>query len=203
MNEDWSEVESGFDLSIWSYGPWIGARNNGNTVWVSMGTNVDFGLLAWRHTCLSIDFDSGHSILYEDGKLQFEDTFDEYLEFKDKMTFSPKIISIGCLYGDSQYWNNRAQIITDFQMFGRVLTNKEMEEWTNCGRRFPGDIVNWDLEDWFFNKTESSNVSEVVNLEFEKDICEMSGESNHLFPWKTSIQKALNLCEKVSGQLFM
>ena len=201
MKEDWSEVESGFDLSIWSYGPWIGARNNGSTVWVSMGTNTDFGLLAWRHTCLTINFDDGHSILYENGKLQFEDTFDEYIQFKDKMPFMPKIISIGCQYG--QYRNARAQIVTDFQMFGRVLSNLEMEDWTNCAKRIPGDIVNWEIEDWFFNKTESENVSEIEELEFEKDICDMTGKSNHIFPLKTSIQKAFKLCEKVSGQLYM
>ena len=86
VKEDWSEVESGFDLSIWSYGPWIGARNNASTVWVSMGTNLDFGLLAWRHSCLTINFDDGHSILYENGKLQFEDTFDEYIQFKETST---------------------------------------------------------------------------------------------------------------------
>ena len=119
------------------------------------------------------------------------------------MPFMPKTISIGCHYGDQQYRNARAQIVTDFQMFGRVLSNQEMKDWTNCGKRIPGDIVNWELEDWFFNKTETENVSEIEELEFEKDICDVTGKSNHIFPLKTSIQKALKLCEKVSGQLYM
>ena len=203
MLPDWSEVETGFDLSIWSYGPWVGVRNNGSTVWVSMGTNVDFGVLAWRHTFFTINWDTGHSTLYEEGKLQFENTFTEYLEFKDKMTFSPKIISIGCLYGDHIYRNNRAQIVTDFQLFGRILSNSEMEEWTSCRNGMPGDIVNWKTENWVFNKSETVNVSETEELDFEKDICDRSGKSNHIFPIKTSVQKAFNLCEKVSGQLFM
>lgn len=204
MTKDWDDALIGFDLSIWSYGPWIGARDNGNTVWVSLGTNVDFGLQAWRHTCLVINFEDGKSTLFENGVLQFEDKFEELVNFQDKMTFNPQMISIGCQYGAQQYRNARAQIITDFQLFGRILSHQEMASWTGCEKRLSGNIINWELETWFFNKTELNNSpSEIEMLDFEKDICERSGRSKHIFPIETSVQKAMVLCKKVSGELFM
>ena len=203
MNEDWSDAARGFYFSIWSYGPWGAALNNGSTVWVSYGTNVDFGLLAWRHTCFTINFDTGHSSLYENGKLQFEDEFDEIVQFKETMPFAPKTVSIGCHYGQQIYRTERAQIVTDFQLYSRVLSSKEMKDWTSCKKRYPGDIINWEVEDWYFNKTETPDVSEIEELEFEKDICDVTGKSEHIFPVETSIQKALQLCKKFSGELFM
>ena len=198
LTKDWTQVEKGFDFSIWPSGPWVGLRNNGTTTWVGMGEGNGFELLAWRHTCLSISFVDGHSLLYENGKLQYEDSFEEYILFSDNMDFSVNMISIGCAYG--LYKDSDVGVVTDFQIFGRILPQLEMEEWTGCKKRLYGDIVNWDLEEWVFNKTD--NISEVEYLEFDNDICHGSYYSNHVFPLSVTFQKALKLCEKVSGKLF-
>jgi hypothetical protein len=198
LTEDWSQVEKGFDFSIWPSGPWVGLRSNGTTIWVGMGEGDGFELLAWRHTCLSISFIDGHSLLYENGKLQYEDIFEEYVLFRDNMPFSVNMISLGCAYG--LYKDSDVGVITDFQIFGRILPRQDMEEWTGCKQRLYGDIVSWDSEDWFFNKTE--NISEVEYLEFDNNICQARNYSNHVFPLSVTFQKALKLCEKVSGKVF-
>ena len=119
LDENWTKVLRGFDFAIWPSGPWVGARNNGSTVWVAMGKGEGFELLSWRHTCLAISFVDGHSILYENGKLQYEDTFDEYLQFRDKMPSSVNMISVGCAYG--LYKDSDVGVVTDFKAV-RVLT---------------------------------------------------------------------------------
>ena len=196
LKEDWSEVEKGLDFAIWPSGPWVGAVDNGTTVWVAMGKGNGFELLAWRHTCLSISFVDGRLILYENGKLQYEDTFDEYIQFK--MPSSVKMISVGCAYGI--YKESNVGVVTDFQLFSRILSKQEMENWTGCKKRLYGDLVSWDLENWFLNQT--GDVSGVEYLDFEEDVCNMQDKSNHIFPLKTSFPKSLKLCEKVSGKLF-
>ena len=173
-------------------------RDNGTTVWVAMGKVEGFELLAWRHTCLSIDFSDGRSVLYENGELQYEDTFEEYLQFKDKMPPYVNMISIGCAYG--LFEDSNVGVVSDFQLFGRSLSKEEMKDMTACSRRFYGDILSWDQEPWIFNKTEG--VSEVEYLEFEKDVCDMKEKNSHVFPMQIPFSKSLKLCEKVSGKLF-
>ena len=203
LNEDWTDVTSGFDFGIWSYGPWVAARHNGTVSWISMGKGEGFELLAWRHTCMTINFVDGKSSLYENGKLQFEDKSDELLEFGDKMPASVNMISVGCAHGlvdtyDYKY-SNVGQV-TDFQLFGRILSKLEMEEWTGCSKRFQGDVIRWDSESWHFNMTEG--VSEIDYLQFEQEVCDMREESNHIFPIQATFAKSLKLCDKVSGKLF-
>jgi hypothetical protein len=198
INEDWTEVDVGLDFSIWASGVWIATRDNGTTVWVAMGKGEGFELLAWRHTCLSIDLDDGRSVLYENGELQYEDTFDEYLQFRDKMPPYVNMISMGCAYG--LFEDSNVGVVTDFQLFGRSLSKAEMKDMTGCNRRFYGDLLSWDLEPWIFNKT--GDVSEVEYLEFEKDVCDMKEKKNHIFPIKIPFSKSLKLCKKVSGKLF-
>ena len=198
LNEDWTKVESGLDFSIWVSGVWIATRDNGTNVWVAMGKGEGFELLAWRHTCLSIDFGNGRSVLYENGELQYEDTFEEYLQFRDKMPSHVNMISLGCAYG--LFEESNVGVVTDFQLFGRSLSKGEMKDMTGCSRRLYGDILSWDLEPWIFNKTEG--VSELEFLEFEKDVCYMEEKKDHIFPIKIPFLKTLKLCEKVSGKLF-
>ena len=163
-----------------------------------MGKGKGFDLLTWRHTCLSIDFRDGHSVLYENGELRYEDTFEEYLRFRDKMPSTVNMVSVGCAYG--LYEDSNVGVVTDFQLFGKTLSGREMEDWTGCRRGFYGDIISWDLEPWYFNMTEG--VSEVEFLDYDQDICDVKKKNNHIFPIKLAFSKSLILCEKVSGKVF-
>ena len=140
LNDDRSKIENGLEFSIWSSGPWIGLRSNISTVWVGLGEE-SFDLLAWRHTCLSIDFVDGYSALAENGKLQVEGNYEEIVLFKRTLSFNMNIISVGCAF--TVYKESDVGIITDFQMFGRTLSHQEMKDWTGCSRRIYGDIINW------------------------------------------------------------
>ena len=199
LNENRTEVEVGLDFSIWSSsGPWVGLREKGQSVvWVGMGDGA-FDLLTWRHTCLSINFKDGHSILYENGNKYVEGTFQEYVNFNPKMPETVNFISFGC--GPTIYTESFVGVLTDLQIFGRVLSTQEMEEWTGCRKRMYGEVLNWDTENWFFNVT--GNKSEIEHLDFKSDICNRRKTSNHVFPLMVPFPKALEICEKATGQLF-
>ena len=89
--------------------------------------------------------------------------------------------------------------MTDFQLFNRTLSKAEMEDWTGCTQRFDGEIVNWDSEEWVFNKT--GNMSEVEKLEFESNICDLSENSKHIIPVQLSFKQSLEYCEKIAGTI--
>ena len=75
-------------------------------------------------------------------------------------------ISIGCV----TYWeDSHVGIVTDFQLFSRILSKQEMERWTGCQERLQGDIVSWDTEEWSFNQT--GNGSTIEYLDFENNVC--------------------------------
>ena len=194
-----TEVEIGFDYSVWaSSGPWVGLREKGQSVvWVGMGDG-DFELLTWRHTCISINFEDGHSILFENGKKYMEGTFKEYVVFKEKMPEKVNFISLGC--GPTFYKGSFVGVLSDLQIFGRILSTLEMKQWTGCRERLYGDVINWETENWSFNTT--GNQSEVEYLDFNREICNTKSKSSHVFPLMVTFFKALEICKKVTGKLF-
>ena len=197
IHDNWTAIDIGIEFGVWSSVPWVGLKNNGDDVWVAIGKKGGFDMLTWRHTCIAISFDDGLSMFYENGELVSEDRFDEYIQFRNKMPSSVNLITVGCVHG--AYKNTHPGLVTDFQLFDRILSRQEMQDWTSCKDRLQGGVVSWDAEDWAFNRT--GNASEVEYLEFEGDICDVSDESNHLFPIQTTFKKSLMLCEKVSGKL--
>ena len=198
ISDSWEEVKKGFDFSIWPSGPWVGLRDNGTTTWVGLGEGNGFDLLTWRHSCIAISFSEGQALLYENGELQFEDKFEEFVEWGGGESVIGNIVSVGCAYG--LYQDSDVGLVTDFQIFSRILSREELEDWTGCRAREYGDIVNWELESWTLNTTE--NNSEMEYLEFERNVCYTKEYSLHVFPLSSTFKKSLKLCEKVSGKLF-
>ena len=70
VDRNGTHVQDGIDFAVWASGVWVGAWNKGNTLWATFGKGEGFDLLVWRHTCLAINFESGYSILTENGKVQ-------------------------------------------------------------------------------------------------------------------------------------
>jgi hypothetical protein len=190
-------VDYGVKYGLWSSVPWVGLVDNGTTVWVATGKKGGFPMSNWRHTCLAFCFVEGTSIMYENGRLVSEDKFDEYIQFGKKMPDSLSIITVGCIY--DTWSSSHPGVVTDFQLFDRMLSKQEMEDWSSCNKTIPGDVVNWDLEVWILNNP--ANASDVEYLDFDEDVCDMRDNSNHLFPIRTTFTKSLKLCEKVSGKL--
>ena len=144
----------------------------------------------------------GSSTMYRNGHLVGENTFEEFIKFVEN---NPEAMATYMTWGT---WDCRGQggvgvgtsgRFTDLQIFGRILSRQELEDWTGCQKRLAGDLVSWDAEKWFINKT--GNNSEVEYLDFETDVCDMRNLSHHFFPTRMLFQKSLELCQKVSGKL--
>ena len=157
-------------------------------------------MYVWRHTCLSINLVNGHSLFYENGKLLKDETYEEYVKFREKMNYNGIIIALTS-YSLRERYATEIGSMTDFQLFGRGLSKLEMKDWTGCRRRLIGDVINWEKENWFLNKTGDEDVSEIELLEFDKQICDNREQSKHIFPIKRSFTKALKLCEKIQGRI--
>ena len=190
----------GVQFDYWSYVPWIGLYlPGGKTSWVSTGDETDFNMLTWRHSCLTFNTVDGSSIMYENGRLVSENKFEEFVKFGESWPeLIVKDITVGCI-NFTDWKGSHSGIVTDFQLFSRILSFQELEKWTGCQERMQGDLVSWDTAEWYFKMT--VNGSEVEYREFEKDVCDMRNKSLHLFPSKTSFKKSLDLCAKVSGKL--
>ena len=116
------------------------------------------------------------------------------------------ISTIGCAYIDSleEDWTYAASMLgrfTDFQVFGRVLSQVDMEDITGCRKIVQGDLVSWSQDTWFLNGTEKT--SEEEKLRFQGDICKDLSSSYHLVPLagKGLHYGAVEVCNKLSGSL--
>ena len=94
-------------------------------------------MLTWQHTCITLNLNDGSSIMYENGKLVAEKKFDVFVAFgKVYPGFLASEISVGCV----TYWEvSHVGIVTDFQLFSRILSKQEMERWTGCQE--PGETT--------------------------------------------------------------
>ena len=65
IRTDFIDMEEGVVFGIWETGPWIGMkyRTSDSYAWVAMGENFMQDLQIWRHTCFSIDFETGQAQL--------------------------------------------------------------------------------------------------------------------------------------------
>ena len=189
------EANYGIIFGVYSKAPWAGVQYGSKIAWVDLG--VDKGipyLMAWRHSCLTINLTNGQTTLYENGELRIETQSDHFFKIVNR---SMMLVSLGCSY----QWYSKSDIgsLTDFQLFSRILTKSEMEKWTGCKERFHGDIVSWDVSPWIFNTT--GNLSEMEYLEFEEKICDLSDTSMQLLPISSSFPDSLFNCEKIDGKL--
>ena len=199
-----SDIENprfGVQVDYWSYVPWIGLTKSGdgNMAWVATSGETDFNMLTWRHTCLTFNLVDGSSIMYENGRFVSKSKFEELEKFgKATPEFIARDVTIGCLNYTS--WKAvHTGIVTDFQLFSRILSHQELKKWTGCQDRLQGDLLSWDTADWGFNMV--GNGSEIEYRHFEREVCDMRNKSLHLFPGKRTFKKSLDLCAKVSGKL--
>ena len=193
----------GFEYLNWNYEPWLAISQPGIDVpaWVPMGKKSEFNMLTWRHTCITLDIVSGASKVYENGRMLSENIDNQVKNFGNLVPdFVANMITVGCFFSTFEgKTHSDPGIVTDFHLFGRILSEQELQQWTGCEKRLLGDIVNWETENWFFNKT--GDGSEVEYLEFGKEVCDTRDKSYHLFPVKATFKNSLDLCGKVSGQL--
>ena len=196
-NHDWTVVKTGIELAYWT-NPWIAIHHNRSMAWIKPGEGYGFNMLTWRHTCLAISLLDFSYMMYENGELVKDAQFDEKFR-KGLSQPAVDIITVGCAHMPQQFKESHPGIVTDFQLFGTKLSEQKMKDWTGCTERMQGDIVSWDMKEWFFNKT--GNGSEIEYLEFEKDVCNMQELSHHIFPTKERFSKSMDQCRKVSAKM--
>ena len=61
INDDFTDLEEGYLFGVWETGPWLGYKGSEDSVyeWLALGENFLHDLQIWRHSCLSIDFETG------------------------------------------------------------------------------------------------------------------------------------------------
>ena len=108
----------------------------------------------------------------ENGLKRYEETYDRLKEIWKKLNSSINLVTVGCWYipyksGEEEF--SMFGEFTDFQIFGRILSEQEMNDITGCNKRMDGDIVSWANEDWYLNGTEKTSRQEII--EFEGEVC--------------------------------
>ena len=206
LDETWSDFQYGFTFGVWNSGAWLGYKEKGKPLsWINMGRHR-IEIHAWRHTCITLNFKTGVYTSTENGLKRKEDTYKRLTEIGKKLNFTIDIVTIGCWFvpkdGISTYGElSEYGEFTDFQMFGTILSQEELNRITGCELRKEGDIISWDNETWYLNGTEKTTEIEV--LDYKKEICDKKKTGFLLVPIK---QKGLpfglaDTCEKIGGRV--
>ena len=178
------------------------SKSRDDVAWIVAGEKNDFPLLIWQHTCLTINFVDGSSSMYRNGQLVRDKKIEEFIKLAEN---SPGAMVTNITWGSWDCdWSCKGTVstsgmFTDLQIFGRILSKQELEDWTGCQERLTGDLVSWDTEIWSLNTTR--NNSEVEHLDFETKVCDMRNISHHFFPTKLTFSQALDFCARVAGKL--
>ena len=112
-----------------------------------------------------------------------------------------KHVAVGCFYRGSSYGSGYQTMygrVTDLQMLGTFLSDKEMQKITVCKERMTGDLISWDRTAWVLSGSSIKKES----LEFAQEICTNSTSTFHLIPLQANFNpKSLELCELFSADL--
>ena len=200
INHSFTAIEEGLMFGIWETGPWIGIkyRRSENYIWIGLGEGISIDLQVWRHTCFSVDFESGDIKLVENGEVQANSKSSDIKPLETPMN----LVAAGCYYrpiGKTKYQSMYGRI-TDVQIFSRLLSENEMEEISGCKRREEGDLLSWDATQWL-RRGPKQDIREEM-LDFTENVCYHSDKSFHLIPqpWNF-IPESLDLCRKFSAEL--
>ena len=201
IDPEWKDFEHGFVFSVWYSGAWLAYKEKGKDMsWINMGSHF-IEIHAWRHTCITLNFLSGKYSNTENGILRFEDTYEKLVEIGKNLNNTLNHVTLGCWYIPYEQGNEMYGEYTDFQMFGRTLTGRELNEITGCNERKEGDIISWGTEDWHMNGTEKTSKQEI--LDFEGDVCRKQNSSFLLMQFKQAgLPHGLSdTCAKLTGKV--
>ena len=137
IDERWGNLKIGIVYGNYDSGGWLGIVEGLKPInWIPMGLHR-FTTQVWRHTCITLDFSSGIIQLFENGEKMHEEALKNYHNVFEKLQEDMTLVTVGCAYIENldEDWTYAMSMLgrfTDFQLFGRVLQNKEMEEITGC-----------------------------------------------------------------------
>ena len=186
-------------FGVWETGPWLGYKTMGDSVfeWLALGENFLHDLQIWRHSCFSIDFETGDIKLVENGETRFRINSEDLHQLT-----TINHVSVGCLYNGAgsamETYMSMYGRVTDMQIFGRILSEEDLKKFTNCEERKEGDVLSWDKTNWILNGGDDNIDEEMLDL--QNDICKSSKTSFHLIPLTRNFQhESEKSCQKLSG----
>ena len=185
IRSDFTDMDEGFAFGTWESGPWMGVKNRTNTnyAWVSLGPKFMHDVQIWRHTCLSMNFYTGHVKLFENGKERYRTQSDLIQKQEQWMNH----VSVGCMYkstGETEYMSMYGRV-TYVQVFGNILIDTKMEEITECGSRHEGDLLCWNFTKWVRSGVKKNIRKE--SLDWDSVIRRSVNESYHVMLWRQNL----------------
>lgn len=189
-------------FAIYESGPWLGVkhRDQDSIKWEALGDTLKRDLHVWIHFCLSIDFKTGVVKLAENGVVKFEKVSGKVHNVWNNVN----TLSVGCFAGGwSESYNRYMSMygkVTDVQLFSRVLTDLEMEEYTGCRSRIFGDVVSWDSGSWLTSGL--NNTIRLESLDWKTEICKSQRHSYHIIPKPLQFMpNSLEACKRFSAEV--
>ena len=134
-------------LGDWESGPWLGWRTRARTTpgsygWAGLGWpgRADHG--AWRHICLSLDFNTGSAAAYEGGRQYYEGKVEDLVKVFNSLDPTISIFTVGCVYklGVTPFMSLHGKV-TDFQVWSKILSQEKLEKITSCKHFESGNIL--------------------------------------------------------------
>ena len=199
IRNDFKGLVEGIAIGAWEDEIWFGTKNRTNKSykWLSLGKNFMRDVQIWRHTCISIDFETQDIKLFENGEKRHEKRSDVIQIIGLTMNH----VAAGCFYRFYSYLSMYGRV-TDLQIFSKVLSDKMMEENTGCEKRIKGDLLSWDDTKWIIRGPKQDIRQET--LDWKTNICKKVTKSYHLIPIRLdSIPNSIKSCKKYSSELAM
>ena len=199
IRDDFKALDEGIVIGAWEDEIWFGLKNKTQKsyLWQSLGKNFMHDVQIWRHTCVSIDFETKTIKLFENGEKRHE----KVSQVLQTIGLTMNHVTPGCSYKFSRYQSMYGRV-TDVQIFRKVLTDKMMEVITGCEERMKGDLLSWDDTKWIRSGTKQDIRQET--LDWKTDICKTITKSYHLIPIRLdNIPNSIKSCKKYSTELAM
>ena len=202
LNSNLTTFQEAILFAIYESGPWLGVkdRDQDSLKWEALGDTLKRDLHVWIHFCLSIDFNTRVVKLAENGVVKFEKQSDKvHNVWNNVNTLSVGCFARGCCESINRYMSMYGKV-TDVQLFSRVLTDLEMEEYTGCRSRLSGDVVSWDSGSWLTSGF--NNSIRLESLDWETEICKSQRHSYHMIPQPLQFMpNSLEACNRFSAEV--
>ena len=200
ISRDGRKIDNGYLFGVWETGYWLGVRNQTDQSigWISLGENIKRNVQIWRHFCIAIERSLGSVSLVENGEKISELNSELVKSSRNTMNH----VAVGCAYrgtAESGYLSMHGKV-TDAQIFGSLLSIKEMLQITGCKIHRAGDVLDWQNTIWV--QSGPINTIKKESLDFYESICKTRTSSYHLIPSQENfIPNSLKMCQFFSAKV--
>ncbi|XP_059095252.1 uncharacterized protein LOC131890013 isoform X2 [Tigriopus californicus] len=161
------------------------------------GSSEIFKTHEWNHVCFSFDYHTKIVRLGVNGRFTNVNGVDHRLEkIKLPSDLLQKIYLGRCPWNFTDPCSKHNGMFTDFNLWDRPLSPKEILDWTGCrGDKFYGNVVDWRTSKW-----KIWNMEVVEDYSYEQ-ICRSRVPGITHFPTQMTFEDASVLCSKMRSSL--